>query len=261
MREDENHTRHFMPLVRRGIILAAVVAAVPVVMWTITGLVRNYLGQPQASSIQTMSASPVAAAPDQMAAATDNPPAAAPEAQVPVAPPVNAASNTPAGSGAGPAITITSSVAPAANAPAAPPAPKPSSKLAMSNPAASPPANLAPSAAPLPLARPSNDIWPAAPMVSASTEPAVTASADDLPQAEPIAGPVPLPKKRPRSFITAQSGVPLPRPRPMALAAAAPSGDDTPSAPLDWLYTLFQRPSSPAPPPAPEPQPDRLNVH
>jgi hypothetical protein len=275
MRENEDHTRPFMPLMRRVIILAAVVAAVPVVMWTATGVVRNYLGLPSATPIQTMTAAPVAVAPDQVAAApTDNPPAPAEDAkaaQAPAAPPMNAASNAPTGIGSGgsPTITITSSVAPVTNTAAAPPPPKPaapaSSKMAMSNPAASPPANSTAVAAPVASAPTPNDIWPApppppapvtsvppmapappmaapAPMASASLEPPVEPSADALPQSGALAGRVPLPRKRPPSFIIAQGGIPLPRPRPITLASNA---DERPS-PFEWLRNLFQPPASAA---------------
>src|SRR5580704_1757606 len=167
MREDEHHTRHFMPFVRRVFILAAVIAAVPVVMWGITGVVRNFLGPPQVLSIQTITATPVAPSPDQTASIpADNPPAAPAQdsrtAQLPAAPAANAASSAPIanGSNAGPAVAITSSappaalsVSPAAKPPAAPPAPKPApaapAKLAMSNPVVSPPTNPALSAPPL----------------------------------------------------------------------------------------------------------------
>jgi hypothetical protein len=273
MREDEYHSRRFMLFMRRVFVLAAVAAAVPVVMWGITGVVRNFLGQPQVLSIQTITATPVAATPDQTASIpTDNPPAAPAQdsrtAQLPAAPAVNAANSPPIANGgnAGPAVTITSSAPPAAssvptaaNPPAVPPAPKPApaapAKLAMSNPAASPPANPAPSAAPFAPVPMPNDIWPAPPAMSApptaSGPPAapeqvpLAAIADDPPQSEPIAGKVPLPRKRPPSFIIARGGVPLPRPRPMAVAAATLGADETPASPFDWLRNLFQS-SSPA---------------
>jgi len=99
-------------------------------------------------------------------------------------------------------------------------------------------------------------------MASASLEPPVEPSAEALPQSGALAGRVPLPRKRPPSFIIAQGGIPLPRPRP--IDAVTPAADETQSAPLDWLYTLF-RPSSPAPaataPAAIAPQQDRLNAH
>ena len=43
----EDQFRHYFPLMRRVIILVAVLTAVPVILWTITVFVRGYFG-PQA---------------------------------------------------------------------------------------------------------------------------------------------------------------------------------------------------------------------
>src|SRR4029077_7770152 len=43
MREDDDF-RHYVPLLRRIIILVAVIIAVPVILWTITVFVRTYVG-------------------------------------------------------------------------------------------------------------------------------------------------------------------------------------------------------------------------
>jgi hypothetical protein len=45
MREDDDF-RHYVPLLRRIIILVAVIIAVPVILWTITVFVRTYVGPP-----------------------------------------------------------------------------------------------------------------------------------------------------------------------------------------------------------------------
>ncbi len=47
MREDDDEFRHYVPLLRRIIILVAVITAVPVVLWTITAFVRTYVGPPK----------------------------------------------------------------------------------------------------------------------------------------------------------------------------------------------------------------------
>ncbi|MGA8616528.1 MAG: hypothetical protein WB760_33500 [Xanthobacteraceae bacterium] len=269
MREDDTGIRYYMPVVRRLVILAAVIAAVPVVMWTITGFVRTYMGPVKAPTIQTTMAAPVAAAPDQTATIpAESPP---PPASVDPAAPTNAAANAPSGSqnGTGPSMTITSSVGPANKGPvagpdAAPPAPASAAgtggKMAMSNPATTtpPPANAA-----------TNGIWPAPmapPMVPMAS---VAPIADALRASEPIAGPVPLPRKRPHSFAVAQASIPVPRPRPAPTAAAAPAPSTaytvTPAAaeapagsPFDWLRHLFQ-PSPPAA--ASGPQEDFSGAH
>jgi len=46
MREDDDF-RHYVPLLRRIIILVAVIIAVPVILWTITVFVRTYVGPPR----------------------------------------------------------------------------------------------------------------------------------------------------------------------------------------------------------------------
>jgi len=66
MREDED-IRQYMPVLRRFIILVAVIIAIPVVMWTITAMVRTYVGPPKLPTFRPMAAAP--AGPDQAAAA------------------------------------------------------------------------------------------------------------------------------------------------------------------------------------------------
>ena len=256
MRDDDNHARRFMPVFRRIIILVAVVTAVPVVMWTTTAFVRTYLGPPKGPTAQD--AAPLNnGAPDDAAAAapTNNPTAAPPAdtktAQLPPVPPnpaANPLSGTP--NGGGPTITITSSVTPAAKTPVTP-APvavaPPPPKVAMSNPTQSDPApsQPAPGGAPLAPDRAQNDIWPTPPATPAAATADLTApTADATPQSEPLAGPVPLPRKRPSYFVMAEAGVPLPRPRP---TATAPSVTDAPASPFDWLHNLFHPASSTAP--------------
>ena len=46
MREDDDQFRYYVPLLRRIIILVAVIIAVPVILWTITAFVRTYVGPP-----------------------------------------------------------------------------------------------------------------------------------------------------------------------------------------------------------------------
>jgi hypothetical protein len=70
---------------------------------------------------------------------------------------------------------------------------------------------------------------------SADTDQQQTADTT-LPAAQPIAGPVPLPRHRPRSFAMLTSAVPMPRPRPEAAGAAGSEGD---ANPLGWLQKIF----------------------
>ena len=260
-----------MPVVRRIIILAAVITAMPVVMWTITGFVRTYMGPVKAPTIQTTMAAPVAAAPDQTATIpAESPPATCfgrsgspnersrkravgkPEWHRPehdyyverCVPPTRARSlaRTPRRRHLRPPRCT-------------------GGKMAMSNPATTtpPPANAA-----------TNGIWPAPIGATDGADGiAVAPIADALRASEPIAGPVPLPRKRPHSFAVAQASIPVPRPRPAPTAAAAPAPSTaytvTPAAaeapagsPFDWLRHLFQ-PSPPAA--ASGPQEDFSGAH
>lgn len=47
MHDDDNRFQRFVPLLRRVIILLAVLAATPVVLWMITTFVRAYVGPPE----------------------------------------------------------------------------------------------------------------------------------------------------------------------------------------------------------------------
>ena len=47
MREDDDQVRHYVPLLRRIIIVVAVLTAVPVALWTVTAFVRSYVGPPK----------------------------------------------------------------------------------------------------------------------------------------------------------------------------------------------------------------------
>jgi hypothetical protein len=262
MRDDEDNIRQYLPVLRRIIILVAVLTAIPAVMWTITAFVRNHIGPPRAPALQPMAIAPANRPASTTATAADQ--SAAPTADTAQEAPPNASANagtadaaaapaphtggaaTPADAtptGATPAFR-TASVTPSNAAPdAAPPDATP--------PAATPPAasNSADDAAPNPAdsaapsqspdngtqvaARPQASVWPATP----------TGTADTLPAGEPISGPVPLPRKRPTAFAMA-GNVPLPAPRPDA-AGAGPA-DSSPTA-IDWLKKVFHPSTAPAP--------------
>ena len=245
MREDEDHIRHYMPVLRRIIILVAVLTAIPVVMWTITAFVRTYVGPTKAPTFQPMATAPTSIAPEQAAATpAGNPLSTIVEAKatttdagasVPAGDPMSAASPAAAPVDAAPANAAPADAAPAAAAPGAADTPD----IAASNPAASGAPAAAPhSAMQFAAQQPAATNWPAPP-----PPPAV----DALPPGEPIAGPVPLPHKRPSTVVMAQAGIPLPRPRP---DAAGPGAAEAPATPLGWLHNIFQ-PSSATATPAP----------
>jgi hypothetical protein len=56
MREDDEEFRHYVPLLRRIIILVAVITAVPVILWTITAFVRTYVGPPKIPTFHQLAA-------------------------------------------------------------------------------------------------------------------------------------------------------------------------------------------------------------
>jgi hypothetical protein len=89
---------------------------------------------------------------------------------------------------------------------------------------------------------PDNSVpWPSPPANTASAAGSASAGQDQLastdngdaglPAADPIAGPIPLPRHRPNVFAMAETGaVPLPRARPVSAPDVAPttSNDVTP---------------------------------
>ncbi len=69
----------------------------------------------------------------------------------------------------------------------------------------------------------------------------IDATADALPAAAPLRGPIPLPRRRPRDLAMAQLGVPMPRPRPGASESAS---DENGPGPFGWIRNIFQQPPS-----------------
>lgn len=261
MREDEDQIRQYMPVLRRIIILVAVLTAIPVVMWTITAFVRTYVGPPKTPTFQRMAATtPTTSTPDKTAPPSDSlttgSTPAAPQPIVEAKAATTDADSAAPPSGPNPAPTpdpsqaATPTQAPAAttpptaptgtpwpNAASATPAPEtsPTADVTASNPPADTTPNpSSPDATQFAAQQPAATDWPAPP------------AADTLPAGTPIAGPVPLPRKRPKPMILAQSTVPLPMPRP---GAAGPAAPEETSTPLDFLKHIFQPASAGATPP------------
>jgi hypothetical protein len=238
----EDQFRHYFPLMRRVIILVAVLTAVPVILWTITVFVRGYFGPPKIATARPLAAVSIEA-PAASQDGSARPTAAPQEAKVVDAPPFGEARAS---------ATDARTLAPAAKggtiweqrqagSDAGPPSTAPSA--AMAAPAA--PGSGDQRAGQAPAAK----MMAAAPaMPDASAPTTGTLAAQDppdteqqtadaaLPTAEPIAGPVPLPRHRPRALAMLQSGVPMPRPRPEAAGSTASEGSATP---LGWLQKLF----------------------
>ena len=247
MREDDDHIRQFAPVLRRIIIMVAVLTAIPVAMWTITAFVRTYVGPPRAPNYQPTRLTPSITSDEAQAAPVET--VSAPTAADPNAPSssvvvaratttdvdANSAAGAPTTAQA-PVITLASTT-PAAATATPTPAPGPATNQKPVNPtvvAAQQPA-------------PTN--WPA--QTAQTNWPAAQPSTDEaLPAGDPIAGNIPLPRKRPHSFVVAQSAIPLPRPRP---DAAGPGAVAQSATPLQWIHNIL-RPSSsetPAPQAAP----------
>src|SRR6516162_3288326 len=227
---DEYHddgVRLHTPVLQGVLILAAVIIAVPVVMWTITALVRSYVARPKVPVIQHLASSE------------------SPTARV----------GSPAVIPAAPAADQGAPVLQRADAKPPPPAPAPvpdraaaGADIAPPAPAPAPPlrtADSAPAASdrglpwPIPNSNSPPSFGSAAPP-AAPAPPPRTAALEALPATNAIRGPIPLPRHRPGILATAASAatsaettgitagkpngpVPLPRVRPVAAPTESPS--------------------------------------
>lgn len=223
MREDDEELRHYAPLLRRIIVLVAVLTAVPVILWTITAAVRSYVGPPKLPIFRQLAATEP----------TEAPAAAMPASTQPQSAPDQ--SNT---SGPSSAVEARATATDARDLPTAmqmsdgPPAAPASPKAADMLMAASAPTPAAPDTAA------STGALAAQPPAAASE-----LSADALPAATPLSGPIPLPRRRPHVIAEApmtqiaQTNVPIPRPRP---DGASPTVEpETNAQPLEFLQNIF----------------------
>jgi hypothetical protein len=218
--DDNNNIQHYAPVLRRIIILVAVITAVPVMLWTITAFMHTYIAQPTIPAprpLATATAAPVSPAAD---TATADPPA--PSQPAPAVTDARATDDgrgdrmrDGAGNNAAPNVQVasTAAISPAPSAaPAAPPAP----------------AAVTVQAAPAP----APSVFPNRPIVTqpapAASDAANNAATDDLPPSDPITGPVPLPRHRPSVLALADTDIPLPRARP---SDAPEPSSQTPDAP------------------------------
>src|SRR5580658_334295 len=79
--DDDSNIQHYAPVLRRIIILVAVITAVPVMLWTITAFMHTYIAQPTIPSPQPLAAATATATPASPAADTANLPAPSQPAQ------------------------------------------------------------------------------------------------------------------------------------------------------------------------------------
>jgi hypothetical protein len=215
--DDDNNIQHYAPVLRRIIILVAVITAVPVMLWTITAFMHTYIAQPTIPAPQTLAAATATAPPASSAADTTNSPA--PSQPAPAVTDARAADDgrgdrtrDSAGNTAAPNVQVAALAPTPSAAPAAAPAPAAATVQA------------APASAP--------SVFPDPPSV-APQQPGAADSANDadaLPPPDPITGPVPLPRHRPNVIALADTDIPLPRARPSdAPEPASPTPDAPPS--------------------------------
>src|SRR6516165_5851803 len=236
---DDESIRLYTPVLQRVIILAAVVIAIPVMMWTITTFVRSYIARPKLPALEHVASANL---PTRIPTIALSPPSPAPPPADQSAPQrldgASASDATRPTAETRNGRPTTGDISTTGSAPPAPPAPR------------------------LPLAPRSNDnaasvgaptssdhgiAWPnpnttnppefAAPRLvppSPPPLPARTAAAEVLPADEPIRGPIPLPRQRPGIFAVAAAAasgpVPLPRVRPADAPAEAPNSAIEPAS-------------------------------
>ena len=237
MREyDDDNIQHYAPVLRRIIILIAVIVAVPVVLWTITAFMRTYIAQPVIPSPKPLAVTeapppmPLAdtSANNNAAASTSSPPTAVAEARA-----MAMAARSADLSAKRDQLANPSATAPAAD----------TASTASVQPTAPAPAPATAASAPIAVAaRPqaTSDVFPNPPAAFAAPQqqtqmpamPAADAPAADeaLPPPDPISGPVPMPRHRPGAFALVETGVvPLPRARPAEAPEPEKTTTDTPN--------------------------------
>jgi hypothetical protein len=240
---DEENIRLYTPVFQRVIILAAVIIAVPVLMWTITTFVRSYVARPKLPALEHVASTDT---PARITAKAPAPPGSAASPADQSAPqPVggSSASNAPKPASPAPdtannpaAASLQTALAQTPSPPIAAPAATATSDASTANPAvasvgsvprlpqvsppqSSPPqlrstdnaaSTSAPSSSDRGLAWPNpNTTSPPdfgatrLPPPPPPPPPARTAAAEVLPPDEPIRGPVPLPRQRPGIFAVA----------------------------------------------------------
>jgi hypothetical protein len=205
MRENDEFG-HYVPLLRRIIILVAVITAVPVMLWTITAFVRTYVGPPKIPTFHQLAAT-----------ATDS----RDLSLGPKGPLLG--DHAPEGDAAAPAAIATKM----ADTSMAGPGGLKASDMTISPPAATDGAASTTGA------------------LTAQQQPAAMApSTDSLAAAAPLRGPIPLPRRRPRDVGAvhmadiAPGNVPVPRPRPDGAGPASPA-ETSSGSPIDFIQNLF----------------------
>jgi len=203
MREDDS-LGHYVPILRRIVVLVAVIIAIPVILWTITAFVRTYVGPPRLPTFHQLASTASINAPSTR---TDSEGAPSQEAAGRSGPILEANADPEAGDGAMPTGST------------------PGDRSADQGSAA-PDGNGATVA--LASAQPGAGAYDTSESASAS---------------QPLSGPIPLPRRRPREaeMRTADmtpANVPMPRRRPEN-AGTSTSAETTGSNPIGFIQNLF----------------------
>jgi hypothetical protein len=243
MRENDEFG-HYVPLLRRIIILVAIIAAVPVMLWTITAFVRTYVGPPKIPTFHQLAAT-----------ASINAPVtpAKPDAYKQQQPGVQQARMADPSSGRAEARATATDARDASLGPkGALPSDRPQEGDA--NAPATIATKMVDTSAAVPTSLKASDMTspPTATDSGVSTTGALAAqqapaamepSADSLAAAAPLRGPIPLPRRRPHDIGSvnmadiAPGNVPVPRPRP---DGAGPASTETSSGgPIEFIQNLF----------------------
>jgi hypothetical protein len=210
MREDDRF-RHVVPLLRRTIILVAVIIAVPVILWTITSFVRTYVGPPRVPTFHQLAATATMNAP----AASTIPQATGQLTQDAGVP------NT--------VVEARATVSDVATRGDQPDGIAPSAAATSDASRAFPPS---------PLAAPGGSVSGSltATQTGGDEGSASRAAATALPD------PIPLPRRRPRNVETRtadNANVPMPRRRPEAASSTASSDTTSGNSALGFIQNVF----------------------
>jgi hypothetical protein len=203
MREDDS-LGHYVPILRRIVVLVAVIIAVPVILWTITTFVRTYVGPPRLPTFHQLASTASINAPS---ARTDS----------------EGATSADAAGRSGPILEANASPDPGDST--MPTVSTPDNRSADQQ-SAVPNGNSA--TGPLALAEPGASAYDTSESASAS---------------QPLSGPIPLPRRRPREaeMRTAEmtpANVPMPRRRPEN-AGPSTTAETTGSSPIGFIKDLF----------------------
>jgi hypothetical protein len=221
MREDDDF-RHYVPLLRRIIILVAVIIAVPVILWTITVFVRTYVGPPHMPTFHQLASTASINAPS---------PRSGSEAA--------AQSSQGATDGSGPVVEANAADARDGAAPKGPMLADRSADADASSPGAQRAGDPAGVFPPSPLTAPDGNGTP----TSAQRTAGADEGGESLSASQPLSGAIPLPRRRPpeaemRTADNALSNVPMPRRRPDGAGAGAPT-EATGGNPIGFIQNLF----------------------